>query len=126
MTKLSPKSYAVLSLIAEGYSYGQIVESHPEITYLDIFHAAEEALRLSEAESSYQARIAKIKEKYTRAYQNWETAEDDRLRELHLAGKDTTEIGSILQRQPSAIRSRLNKLGLNVVMERPNGQISNG
>lgn len=112
MSKLSPKSYAVLSLIAEGYSYGQIIEGHPEITYLDIFHAAEEALRLSEAESSYQTRIAKIKEKHPKAYERWEGSEDSQLRSMHSLGASIEELSIHFQRQPSAIRSRLEKLGL--------------
>ena len=35
--RLSEKSVRVLSLTAEGYSYAQIVDGHPEISYLDIF-----------------------------------------------------------------------------------------
>jgi hypothetical protein len=40
----SPKSRVVLSLIAEGRTYEQILSLHPELTYYDIFAAAREAL----------------------------------------------------------------------------------
>lgn len=112
MSKLSSKSVAVLSLIAEGYSYGQIVEGHPDLTYLDIFQAAEEALKLNEPGSTYHDRLAMIKRKYPRAYQKWEADEDNRLRQLYSAGKGTRELASHFQRQPSAIRARIEKLGL--------------
>lgn len=112
MSKLSPKSFAVLSLIAEGYSYGQIIDGHPEITYLDIFHAAEEALKLSESVTSYQERMAKIKEKYPKAYEKWEASEDGQLRSMYSSGTGILELSTHFQRQPSAIRSRLEKLGL--------------
>ncbi len=36
----------VLGLIAEGRSYDQILQQHPELTYFDIFAAAREALEL--------------------------------------------------------------------------------
>jgi len=39
----SPKSRTVLALIAEGRTYEQILSLHPELTYRDIFAAAQEA-----------------------------------------------------------------------------------
>ena len=42
--KLSPQSALVLSRIAEGRTYEQILTLHPELTYPDIFGAAREAL----------------------------------------------------------------------------------
>ena len=112
MSKLSPKSFAVLSLIAEGYSYSQIVDGHSEITYLDIFYAAEEALRLNENESDYRARLAGIKSKYPRAYEKWAAEEDSELRTMFTTGVNIAQLAVHFQRQPSAIRSRINKLGL--------------
>lgn len=110
--KLSAKSIAVLSLIADGHSYAQIVDGHPEITYKDIFAAAEEALRLGEAESDYQLRLAKIRTKYPRAYEKWTFEEDKELRTLYGLGNSTSEMATHFGRQPSAITSRLSKLGL--------------
>lgn len=110
--RLSSKSRAVLTLIADGLSYAQIVDGHPDLTYLDIFGAAEEALRLDEQESSYNERLAKIKEKYPRAYEKWTEAEEDELRRMQSSGKSLIEIAVALSRQPSAIRTRLERLGL--------------
>jgi len=109
---LSPKSIAVLSLIADGHSYAQIVDGHPNISYLDIFHAAEEALRLNESESDYHRRMAEIKSKHPRAYEKWTDDEDDELRLLFRRGVSNSEAAKHFGRQPSAISSRLNKLGL--------------
>lgn len=101
---------AVLSLIAEGCSYSQIVDGHQDITYLDIFHAAEEALRLNETESSYHERLARIKEKYPRAYEKWSAEEDRELKLMHERGASNQELADHFRRQPSAIGSRIQKL----------------
>ena len=49
--ELSERSDIVLRLIQRGHSYEQILSLHVDITYLDIFAAAGEALRLAEAVS---------------------------------------------------------------------------
>src|SRR5688500_8256327 len=46
---LSERTRAILGLIAEGRSYDQILQQHPELTYFDIFAAAREALELTPA-----------------------------------------------------------------------------
>jgi len=110
--RLSSKAIAVLSLIADGHSYSQIVDGHPDITYRDIFDAAEEALRLSESESDHQLRLAKIRENYPRAYEKWTAAEDEELRLLFENRASINEIAAHFGRQPSAINSRLSKFQL--------------
>ncbi len=110
--RLSKKSRTVLSLIADGHSYSQIVDGHREISYLDVFRAAEEALTLLDAPGDYDARMAAIKERHPRAYEKWSAEEDDSLRALHGDGHSLSEIADRLQRQPGAIRSRLTRLGI--------------
>ena len=110
--RLSKNSIAVLSLIANGFSYAQIVDGHPDITYLDIFHAAEEALGLLESPADYQTRITRIKEAHPRAYEPWSTEEEDSLRSLYQQGVSQRDIAARLHRQPGAIASRMAKLGL--------------
>lgn len=110
--QLTSKSIAILSLIADGHSYAQIVDGHPDITYRDIFAAAEEALRLNETDSDYHQRMAVIKRKHPRAYEKWSDEEDDELRSLFKRGVGSSEAAEHFGRQPSAISSRLNKLGL--------------
>ena len=102
----------MLGLIADGHSYGQIVDGHPDISYLDIFKAAEEALRLNESQPAYQDRMEEIKRQYPRAYERWEDEEDARLTAMHEQGRTTAEMAEQLERQSSAIRSRLAKLGM--------------
>jgi N-methylhydantoinase A len=58
--ELSEKSVIVLSLIAEGHSYSQIVDGNADISNLDIFDTAKEALLLNDSQFSYDARMAKI------------------------------------------------------------------
>lgn len=110
--RLRDKSVAVLSLIAEGYSYSQIVDGHPGISYLDIFAAAEEALRANESQSTYQQRLEAIKSKHPRAYEPWTADDDAGLAEMSRQNRPVTEMSARFKRQPSAIRSRLAKLGL--------------
>ena len=110
--RLSEKSMKVLSLIAEGRSYSQIVNGHSHISYRDIFDAAEEALRLNDAPFAYEERMAAIKQKYPRAYERWTEDEDAQLMAMHTQLVPLEELVERFQRQPSAIRSRLEKLGL--------------
>lgn len=109
--RLSPKSIAVLRLIADGQSYAQIVDGH-SLTYLDIFEAAREALELDEMPSDYHERVAAIRSRYPMAYQSWSAEDDEQLRAMHAAGESIDAMAEEFQRQPSAIRSRLSKFGL--------------
>ena len=109
--RLSEKSTAILSMIAQGYVYSQIIESRTDISYRDIYHAAEEALKMNEHESDHKERLAEIKNKHPKAYEKWTAEEDEMLSSMHQQGDSHAEIAEQLQRQPSAIRSRLAKLG---------------
>jgi DNA-binding NarL/FixJ family response regulator len=57
-------------------------------------------------------RLAEVRRKHPRAYDKWTTAEDDRLKDMLSDGAAVAQIARELERQPSAIRSRLNRLGL--------------
>ena len=108
--RLSEKSFKVLRLIADGHSYSQIVDSHTDINYHDIFEAAEEALRLNDPPSGYETRMVIIKQKYPRAYERWTQNEDADLAAMDAQGMPLKELAAHFQRQPSPIRSRLEKL----------------
>lgn len=121
--RLSPKSVQVLKLISEGHSYAKIVDGNPDLNYHDIFFAAEEAVWLDErlgaspetAESSgreAEHAMARAKLVHPRAYASWTVEEDGQLISLFTEGKSRKEIAGLLQRQPSAIASRLRKHGL--------------
>lgn len=108
--RLSEKSIKVLSQIADGHSYSQIVDGQSDITYQDVFYAAEEALRLNETQTDYQNRLAQIRLQYPKAYDPWTTVDDAELADMHKRGEDIKEMVTRFQRQPSAIRSRLARL----------------
>lgn len=108
-SRLSDNATRVLKLIAAGHSYSQILEIEPRLTYKDIFAAAQEALDFDEQPPPYDERILEIKRRYPRAYERWTREEDSELWERHRYGIPIDEIAAHLRRQPSAVRSRLEK-----------------
>ncbi|MEG4028886.1 MULTISPECIES: hypothetical protein [unclassified Microcoleus] len=54
----------------------------------------------------------KIRQKYPRAYVKWSQDEDENLKKEYASGQQIGELAQRFQRQPSAIRLRLQKLGL--------------
>jgi len=113
--ELSPKSRSVLELLAKGHSYDQLMREDPSLSYFDLAQAASEALSVSQKGGTakpYTARLAKIKESYPRAYERWTPAEESDLRRMFEAGDSPRCIARALKRQPSALRTRLVKLGL--------------
>ena len=54
----------------------------------------------------------KIRQKYPRAYVKWSREEDENLQKEYASGQQIGELAQRFERQPSAIRSRLQKLGL--------------
>ena len=112
-TGLTKKSRAILTAIADGHTYEQILANFPAWTYHDIFQAAAEALDISTVGGpSYVERLEAIRRDNPRAYEKWTDEEDAQLRQLFQSQTPPKEIARILQRQPSAIRSRLVKLNL--------------
>lgn len=110
--RLSLKSEHILTLISQGHTYEQILGMNSNYTYMDIFAAAKEALELSNRKVSKDAGIQKIREQYPRAYEPWTQEEENQLITLYHEGRSTNEISEIMERQPGAIRSRIEKLSL--------------
>ncbi|MCW2275303.1 hypothetical protein GJ654_12490 [Rhodoblastus acidophilus] len=111
-SRLSEKSRKILQLVADGCSYNQIVDGGIGAKYGDIFEAAREALRIdSEAEISGN-RMDGAKSEHAKAYERWTPDHDRELASLYQAGSSIGDIATRLERQPSAIKSRLGKLGL--------------
>ena len=74
--------------------------------------------RNSEADNSAQINAVipktqneKIRQKYPRAYVKWTRDEDENLQNEYASGREIGELAQSFQRQPAAIRSRLQKLG---------------
>ena len=100
-------------MIAAGSTYEQILAAYPDLTYLDIFRAAEEALALHVPGRQRPSHtVADKRVRYPRAYEKWAAAEDAQLRELARSGATVAQIAGRLQRNRGAIRSRIMKLGL--------------
>jgi hypothetical protein len=56
--------------------------------------------------------LDEIRGQYPRAYESWTAAEEEQLKQLIQAGMTPEYIAQTLQRQASAIRSRMVRLGL--------------
>ena len=113
MAYLSEKSKRILQLIADGRTYERILALHSDLTYKDIFHAAEEALRILTApKNSWQKDQERIREKYKRLGERWGEKEEETLRHLYKTGIPTSEICRRLERPQGAIYKRLRKLKL--------------
>src|SRR5207248_1123414 len=102
---------SILRQIAAGLGYEQIVRQSPELSYLDIFAAASEALRLNEDREPASEVTSRIKSEHPRAYEKWSRDEDEDLVLMFEKGMAQGDIAARLRRQPSAIRARLEKLG---------------
>ena len=59
-----------------------------------------------------KSRMEQTKAKFANAYKSWSDEEDFKLTELFCLGKKPIEISKILQRNPGAITSRIDKLDL--------------
>jgi hypothetical protein len=120
---LSARSATILGLIAAGHSYEQVLATDPELTYLDIFAAAREALEFAgRSDDKYTQRLAAVQQRYPRAYTPWSSEEERQLRQLVEAGCTIKKISAQLERQPSAIRSRMFRLGLQADASAPAGR----
>ncbi len=56
--------------------------------------------------------IEEVPREHARAYEKWSVEEDEELHRKHAMGSNVSELAEHFGRQPSAIRSRLKKLGL--------------
>jgi hypothetical protein len=112
---LSGRAIAILEMIAAGSSYDQILLADRELTYYDIFDAAREALDLSVTGSPRKNPaygVEAVRVEHPRAYTPWTENDDAELRDMVRGGLTVAQIANRLQRQRSAIRSRISKLDL--------------
>ena len=112
--QLSTKSIAILRLIADGWSYAQIVDGYTGATYKDIFAAAQEALALVDGSTGPQptpeSAIDRIRRRHPKAYEPWSDEDEAHLIAMHAEGQRLSDMSDVPQRQPSALRSRLRRL----------------
>lgn len=62
--------------------------------------------------STYHKRLKQIRFLYPRAYEKWAEFDDILLRQEFLNGKSISQLSELFHRQPSAIKSRIRKLGI--------------
>lgn len=77
----------------------------------DFFHKISDVIQSNDS-GQYHKKINKIKKQYPKAYEKWTFGEEIKLKRLFALKKNVTEIAEKLERQPSAIESRLKKMGL--------------
>ena len=113
----------ILELISRGFTYERILFMFKGLTYEDICHAAKVAKEFVEIHLSPKFPVSekprqeipnleKIRQQYPRAYEKWVEEEDTYLKGKYSQGLNVQELAGILQRKPSAIRSRLIRCGL--------------
>jgi hypothetical protein len=86
------------------WSKGVAITSHPR---------AEIESLTAEHDDAFESAIDRAREDHPRAYERWTDDEDERLRQAHAKGLTRVQLSEMFERQPSAIRSRLDALGLN-------------
>ena len=67
-------------------------------------------IRKNQKQKSFN--LEKIRQQYPKAYTKWSSEDDELLRNKYDEGISIAELSQFFQRQPSAIRSRLEKLGI--------------
>lgn len=107
---------------------GEVIPDGRGATVRIVFHGDESRVRevhLTDDEAAYLAngglrRLVKrspnrtqLRRRHRRAYEPWTSEEDARLHRDHRAGATLAGLAALLERQPSAVRARLRKLGLN-------------
>jgi len=120
----------ILEDIAVGYAFHQIVEHYSKLTISDIMASAKFAADLIaqhvktedvieidaeiilRAHNSRIVNLTEIRKEHPRAYQKWESTEDNELAVLFKDRHTYDDMVKALKRQPGAIRSRLVHLGL--------------
>jgi len=95
----------------ESYEHNRVMVFQEHLVAFD--EGFNEAVKFMIGEGNSKAYdIEQIRREYPKAYAKWTEEEDARLRNEHFQGRTANELAKSFQRKPSAIRSRLRKLGL--------------
>jgi hypothetical protein len=104
-------------VISESRQTGSTAEHYRVVVFEEHLEKFSEILdqavwMMARSDKSKTYSLDQIRQKYPRDYEMWTSEEDERLTSRYQAGLDLLELAAIFQRQPSAIESRLTKLGL--------------
>jgi uncharacterized protein (DUF433 family) len=120
----------ILDLIAQGYSYYQILLNHPQINLSDIMVSARVAEQLIQELVTVQGTVmieanlevtchngrlidlTSMRRQFPRAFEPWTRQEEEDLAGQYHQGLSAAEIAALHGRKRGAIRTRLKKLGL--------------
>ncbi len=120
----------VLDLIAAGYSYKQVLETHSQLSLGDIMLSAQVARDLIdkiamldkdlkvEGELRFVVKggqfksVDELKKDHPRAFEKWTDREHDDVTRMYKAGDRISTIAEKLQRSYGSIRARLIRAGL--------------
>ncbi|MHC4521098.1 MAG: DUF433 domain-containing protein [Planctomycetota bacterium] len=120
----------VLKLIAQGYTYDQILAKHPALILGDIMATADFSRQVLEqftttegqitvehkvtliAKGGKVANLEEIRREHPNAFKPWSRNEETQLIELHKRGESIAKIAEIHQRGRGAVKARLIRLGL--------------
>lgn len=67
---------------------------------------------LAGVEAMHEDAVERARETHPRAFDHWTDEEDERLRKARADGLTRVQLSELFERQPSAIRTRLDRLGL--------------
>lgn len=113
--RLSDKAAQILRLIAAGKTYDQILATNPEYSYLDIFQAADEALKLAASSApSYQAEASSSAEPLRSTpkpprKKTWSDADAEQVMKLYYSGYSFAKIAAKMDRTPAAVKAWINE-----------------
>ena len=113
-----PKYRFALSSLSNGEQCLIISEENNQIivaesNFQEFYSNFINTLRALEWDNFKTYSFEEVRKKHQRAYEKWTREEEELLINNLSEGLDVKEIAEMLGRQPSAIRSRMNKLGLN-------------
>ena len=109
---LSAKSASLLNRIAMGQAEAGMVAEAAPFTCSDLVQAAKEALAIHASAKRCADRLKHIHERHPRAYALWSEEEDQKIIQLFRSGQTAKQIAQATERQPTAIASRLMRLGV--------------
>jgi DNA-binding CsgD family transcriptional regulator len=109
-TEMDIKSTAILWLLSEGHSTGDILQTHPDLEQSDIAAAARVALDLVRRPRPAANYVEVVRKSHPQAYAPWTEEADAELAKLHVEGHSRAEIARRLGRRPNAIAKRIEKL----------------
>ncbi len=103
-------SYLIIKELRAGNKEGQIMvfKEHLRAFYKGLVQADKFLNKAGLKKSKFD----EVRAIYPKAYSSWKNEDDQKLKDLYIKGVTTKQMVIVFQRQPSAIRSRIRKLGL--------------